>query len=237
MPGCWVGGGRQDGGYVIDFPASLKHHPTRIYRFDTLDDFNRHGAPVPRILMTKRQERSDDRHAGSIELPALSRAAVTFVRLHPNQARLAIAAALEAAAAQFEALSVAPQVPNPLHPFVVEAATPIPPRGIIGADDAARRLGVSRATVYNWIDAGRLIGWRLTRQGTYIPGEQILGPGELIPGIEQVLQVISEPRTAWRFLDESSQHFDVPKRPIDVLKAGNLETVIVAARAWGESFT
>ena len=91
--------------------------------------------------------------------------------------------------------------------------------------------------IYNWIDARRLIGWRLTRQGTYIPGEQILGPGELVPGIERVLRLISEPRAAWRFLDEPSQHFDAPQRPIDAPKAGKLHEVIAAARASGETFT
>ena len=108
---------------------------------------------------------------------------------------------------------------------------------MIGAEEAARRLSVSRATVYNWIEAGRLIGWRLTRQGTMIPAEQIIGAGELVSGIERVLQLIPEPRSAWRFLDEPSQYFDTPQRPIDALKARKLEEVISAARAYGEAFT
>ena len=188
--------------------------------------------------MAEQVERPADAPASSIRLPALSPAAAAFVRQHPNQARLAVTAALEAAAAQFEALNrVEPEIPVSLRPFVVEPATVIPLPGMIGADEAARRLAVSRATVYNWIEARRLIGWRLTRQGTYIPGEQIVGPGELVPGIEQVLQLIPDPRAAWRFLDEPSPHFDVPQRPIDVLKAGNVEEVMTAARASGEAFT
>jgi excisionase family DNA binding protein len=125
----------------------------------------------------------------------------------------------------------------PLRPFVVDPATAIPPPGMIGADEAARRLGVSRATVYNWIEARRLIGWRRTRQGTYIPSEQIVGPGELVPGIKRILQLIPDTRAAWRFLDELSPRFDAPQRPIDALKAGNVEEVITAARASGEAFT
>jgi hypothetical protein len=94
-------------------------------------------------------------------------------------------------------------------------ASAIPPPGVIGVDEAARRPGVSRATVYNWIDGKRLIGRRLTRQGTYIPGEQIVGPGELVEGIDQVLRIIPDHRAAWRFLDERSPYIDGEERPID----------------------
>jgi excisionase family DNA binding protein len=151
---------------------------------------------------------------------------------------LAVTAELEAAAAQFDAINQnEPDIPDSLRPYVIEPATTIPLTGVIGAEEAAQRLGVTRATVYNWIEAKRLIGWRLTRQGTLIPAEQIVGQGELVPGIDRVLELIPEPRAAWRFLDEQSQHFDVPQRPIDALKAGKLAQVITAARASGESFT
>jgi excisionase family DNA binding protein len=176
--------------------------------------------------------------ASSIRLPALSPAAAAFVRQHPNQAQLAVRAALEAAAAQFDWLNrQETEVPDSLRPYVAEPSVGAPLVGVIGADEASRRLDVSRATVYNWIDARRLIGWRLTRQGIQIPAEQIVGPGELVLGIERVLQLIPEPRAAWRFLDEESQHFDTPQRPIDALKAGKIEEAITAARASGESFT
>jgi excisionase family DNA binding protein len=174
----------------------------------------------------------------SIKLPALSATAAAFVRQHPGQAQMAIIAALEAAAVQFELLIRSKlEIPDALRPYLVEASTGIRPLGVIGPEEAARRLEVSRATVYNWIEAGQLIGWRLTRQGTQIPAEQIVGPGELVAGIDRVLQVIPEPRAAWRFLDEESQHLNVPQRPIDALKAGKLNEVITAALASGESFT
>ena len=125
--------------------------------------------------------------------------------------------------------------PDALRPFVVNASDT--DDDLIGADEAARRLSVSRATVYNWIDSRRLLGWRLTRQGTLIPAEQIVGPGELVPGIERVLEILSEPRTAWRFLSEESSFFDTPQRPIDALKAGKVDDVVEAARTSGEAFT
>jgi excisionase family DNA binding protein len=186
----------------------------------------------------KQAGRPSDASLNSIRLPALSAAAAAFVLKYPAQARLAVTAALEAAAAQFEALNRnKAKIPEKPRPYLIEPSTAIPLVGVIGVGEAAHRLGVTRATVYNWIEAKRLIGWRLTRQGTLIPKEQIVGPGELVPGIERVLQLIPEPRAAWRFLDEESQHFDVAQRPIDALKAGRLAQVLSAARASGETST
>jgi excisionase family DNA binding protein len=174
----------------------------------------------------------------SIRLPPLSPAASAFVRQYPNRAQLAVTAALEAAATQFAAMNtIESEIPASLRPFTIEASLLAPSDGFIGPEEAAQRLNVSRATIYNWIESRRLIGWRLTRQGTLIPAEQIVGPGELVAGIEQILQLIPEPRAAWRFLTEESQLFDSPQRPIDTLKAGKTNEVIAAARASGEAFT
>jgi excisionase family DNA binding protein len=120
---------------------------------------------------------------------------------------------------------------------MVEASSVVNADELISPEEAAKRLALSRATVYNWIDAQRLIGWRLTRQGTLIPAEQILGPGELVDGIDRVLELVPEPRAAWRFLSEDSQFFDTPQRPIDALKAGRIDQVVAAARSWGDAFT
>jgi hypothetical protein len=86
------------------------------------------------------------------------------------------------------------------------------------------------------LESRRLLGWRLTRQGTLIPAEQILGPGELVPGIDRVLEFLPEPRAAWRFLKEESRFFDTPQRPIDALKAGKVDDVVEAARTSGICF-
>jgi excisionase family DNA binding protein len=147
-------------------------------------------------------------------------------------------AALEAVATQFGAVDrVEPGIPEQLSQFVTEPAAVVPPVGVIGPDEAAQRLGVTRATIYNWIEAKRLIGWSLTRLGKMIPLEQIAGKREVVAGIDRVLGLIPEPRAAWRFLDEVSPHFDTPQRPIEALKAGRFEQVLIAARASGEAFT
>lgn len=183
--------------------------------------------------MRKQSEAAFD--GATLALPELSAAATEFIQHHPEEARLAVTAALEAVAAHFEARRGELRVPDSLLPFVeTSAATD---EELIGPEEAARRLGVSRATVYNWIDSKRLLGWRLTRQGTLIPAEQILGRGELVPGMDRVLDVFLEPRTAWRFLTEESPFFDTPIRPIDALKAGKVDDVVTAARTSGEAFT
>lgn len=171
----------------------------------------------------------------TLALPELSAAATEFIEEHPEEARLAVTAALEAVAAHFESKRGEPKIPDSLLPFVDESAAT--DDELIGPEEAARRLGVSRATVYNWIDSRRLLGWRLTRQGTLIPVEQILGRGEVVPGIDRVLEVLPDPRTAWRFLKEESPFFDSLTRPIDALKAGKVDDVVMAARTSGEAFT
>ena len=187
--------------------------------------------------MRKHSEAAFD--GAMLALPELSAAAAEIVQQHPDEARVAVTAALEAVAAHFDSVRDESRIPDSLRPFVDEASAAAADDELIGPEEAARRLGVSlRATVYNWIDSQRLLGWRLTRQGTLIPAEQILGRGEVVPGIKRVLEVLPpEPRSAWRFLKEESPFFDTPIRPIDALKAGQVDDVVIAARTSGEAFT
>ena len=85
------------------------------------------------------------------EFPALSNSARTFVRDHPREARLAVAAALEAVAAQRETedADADAQVPEGLRPFLVRRGAG---EDILGVSEAAKRLEVSRTTVYDWVD-------------------------------------------------------------------------------------
>ena len=172
-------------------------------------------------------------------LSNLSAVAADFVKEHPREAKLAVVVALETAARQFEDVSDKSDedVPHELRQFLVDEDRELDSDETIGAAEAANRLDVARATIYNWINEGRLIGWRVTRNGVVIPAEQIIGPGELVPGIAEVIKEIGEPRSAWRFLTEESPYFDKPARPIDKLKEGKIEAVIKAAQSQGDAFT
>lgn len=169
-------------------------------------------------------------------LTGLSKNASRFVRQHPRQARMAVVAALEAAAVQYEAgtRGTAGEVPDVLKPFVVHK-----PLGsdLMGVSEAAEHLQISRTTVYDWVEKKILLGWKSTRRGLRIPAEQIIGPGKVVPGISKVLDVIGDPELAWAFLSEEWPFANDVARPIDKLKAGEVEAVVAAAPSFGMAFT
>ena len=108
--------------------------------------------------------------------------AKAFVRHRPREARLAVTAALEAAAAQCEAdeTGAGPDVPERLRQFIVRRTVG---DEIVGVSEAAARLEVSRTTVYDWVRRNTLLAWRSTKRGLRIPAAQILGPGRVVPGL------------------------------------------------------
>ena len=128
----------------------------------------------------------------------LSGTARNFVRRHPREARAAVAAALEAVAAQREVEDIA-DVPERLRPFVVRRGAD---EGILGVSEAAAQLAVSRTTVYEWARTARLIAWKITKRGLHIPAAQILGAGRVVPGLKDVVDAIGDPELAWAFLTQ-----------------------------------
>ena len=169
-------------------------------------------------------------------LSGLSRSAADFLRRRPNEARMVVAVALEAAAAQYQVnggfATVA--VPESLKPFIIHR-----PRGadVIGVSETAVRLKVSRTTVYDWVEKKTLLAWKPTKRGLMIPAEQILGPGKVVPGITRVLEIINDPELAWAFLIQEWPFADKVGRPLDKLKAGEIEDVVDAAPGFGTTFT
>ncbi len=169
----------------------------------------------------------------------LSDKARSFIKAHPNQARLLIRTALEGAAVLDVAgsdIEIPASVPRRLKRFFVN--DPLNDRGeTFTASQAAKKLVMARQSVYTWIEQGRLLAWETSKRGKHIPREQILGEGDVVDGIKDVLSVIPDPKTAWRFLTEESPFFDTPQRPIDVLKSGDVAAVCAAARSVGEAFS
>ena len=173
------------------------------------------------------------------DIPSLSSSARNFVRHHPREARLAVAVALETAAAQREAVQaqreaeVAPEVPQALRPFLVTRSG----KDILGVSEAAAKLEVSRTTVYDWVERGTLIAWKSTRRGLHIPGAQILGPAKVVPGLAKIVDIIGEPELAWTFLTQEWPFSDTAAAPLDLLKAGRLDEVLDAAPGFGATFS
>ena len=167
------------------------------------------------------------------EFPVLSGAARKFVRRHPREARAAVAAALEAVAAQREVADIA-DVPERLRPFVVRRGDG---EEILGVSEAAERLEMSRTTVYEWARAARLIAWRTTKRGLRIPAGQILGAGRVVPGLKEVVDAIGDPELAWAFLTQEWAFERAVALPLDLLKDGRTDEVLDAAPGFGATFT
>ena len=168
------------------------------------------------------------------EFPALSNSARTFVCDHPREARLAVAAALEAVAAQCETENpgAGAQVPEGLRPFLVRRTGD----DILGVSEAAKRLEVSRTTVYDWVNRKTLVAWRSTKRGLSIPAAQILGAGKVVPGLADVVEAIGDPELAWALLSQEWPFDDTAATPLTLLKAGRLDDVLGAAAGFGTSF-
>jgi excisionase family DNA binding protein len=177
--------------------------------------------------------------------PALSRAAVQFVEKHPNEVTRIVANALEAAAVEAGVVPLKERVlPEALRRLVVSRSSESNEGRVLSISEAAELLDVTRVTVYAWIESKRLLAWRATRRGVLIPAEQILaagetGPGEVVPGIPQVLAVIPDPEAAWDFLNEESAFVDAQRsvRPIEALRQGMVEAVVAAAHSFVEAFS
>lgn len=167
--------------------------------------------------------------------PKLSIGARKFVREHPEEARVAVAVALETAAAQsgVEPTISTEDVPAQLRRFVVDRVG----EDLIGVTDAASRLGVSRTTVYDWAARNTLIAWRSTKRRLNIPAGQIVGPGRVTDGLAEVVDVVGEPELAWAFLSQEWPFDDGVARPIERLQSGGLDEVLSAAAGFGATFT
>ena len=179
------------------------------------------------------------------DFPPLSTAATEFLRNRPQAARIAVAVALEAAARQSAVVlgrvtdhsaggGPKEDLPDPLKPFVVDSPARLPPLGVTAA---AQQLQVSRTTIYDWARKGTLLAWKVTRRGLQIPGEQILGPGKVIAGLPEVLEIIEDPELAWAFLTQEWPFEDETALPLDKLKAGQVREVVDAAPGFGAVFS
>ena len=169
------------------------------------------------------------------EFPALSETARTFVRDHPREARLAVTVALEAVAVQggTEDTDAGAEVPEALRPFVVRRGGG---ENILSVSQAAKRLQVSRTTVYDWVARRTLVGWGATKRGLSIPAAQILGPGNVVTGLADVVEAIGDPELAWAFLSQEWPFGDTVTEPLTLLKAGRTDDVLGAAAGFGATF-
>jgi hypothetical protein len=110
--------------------------------------------------------------------------------------------------------------------------------GSMSAEEAARYLGLTKQSVLNLYHGGKLLGWRSEKQAAVrLPVWQFAN-GQRLPGLANVLAVLSEPGTLddWGKIGFFLQTHAVlgNKRPLDLLRDNRVEPVLKAAAEYVE---
>lgn len=108
----------------------------------------------------------------------------------------------------------------------------------LSAEEAAEELGMSKVAVLKRLKTGRLIAWREERQNAFrFPAWQFKN-GRVLQGLEEVLIKL---RASARLDDFglmlfflSHSRFLGNKRPLDLLRDGELHKVLQAAEGYGQ---
>ena len=111
--------------------------------------------------------------------------------------------------------------------------------GSLSSENAARLLRISKTAVLKRLEAGRLLAWREERlQAARFPRWQFDRHGHVLAGFEDVLQILNQDERldAWGkilFFLQEKRSLD-GARPLDLLRAGELKKVCLAAQEYAE---
>jgi hypothetical protein len=107
--------------------------------------------------------------------------------------------------------------------------------GALTASDVTKLLDISRQAVDKRRKAGQLLAVELPKRGLLYPAWQFSETGALLPGLVVVLAALREhdPWAQARFFVTSSDRLN-DKRPLDLLRDGDVAPVLAAARSFGE---
>ena len=106
--------------------------------------------------------------------------------------------------------------------------------GTLSTEEVAQRLNLTRQAVDSRRKRGTLLAVQLGRRGYRFPVWQFSADG-LLPGLEAMLRVLDE-QSPWihlAFVLNQNAWLD-NQRPLDVLRAGDIDRVLEAARRYGE---
>jgi hypothetical protein len=111
--------------------------------------------------------------------------------------------------------------------------------GSLSSEQVARLLHISKTAVLKRLEAGRLLAWREERlRAARFPSWQFNDHGQVLAGLEAVLECLDQDASldAWGkvlfFLQTKSGLGN--KRPLDLLRAGNVKEACLAAQAYAE---
>ena len=106
--------------------------------------------------------------------------------------------------------------------------------GILSAEKVGKVLTITRQAVEKRRKTGRLIGVSLGSRGFGYPAWQFSERGT-VAGLEPVLDVLKQHDDWTKLVFFTSENAATGgKRPIDVLRSGDVEAVSAAARTYGE---
>lgn len=102
---------------------------------------------------------------------------------------------------------------------------------MLGADDFARLIGVTREAVRQKLMRREIVGLQGAKRGVRYPAWQVTRDGALLPGLPQLFAILGDsPWAMYRFLTQPNPAFK-GKPPLDSLRAGEAAPVIAAAEA------
>ena len=111
--------------------------------------------------------------------------------------------------------------------------------GSLSSEEVAGLLRMSKTAVLKRLAAGRLLAWREERlEAARFPRWQFDEHGQVLAGLEEALAILNQDERldAWGrilfFLQEKRSLGD--RRPLDLLRAGKLKEVCLAAHAYAE---
>jgi hypothetical protein len=107
--------------------------------------------------------------------------------------------------------------------------------GTLDSIQVSTLLGVSPEAVDALRAAGKLLAADLGRRGHRYPTWQFTDQGVPLPGMEQILAILADhpPLAQIRFFLSGSHRLG-GKRPLDLLRTGEIDPVLRAARMFGE---
>jgi hypothetical protein len=110
--------------------------------------------------------------------------------------------------------------------------------GSMSADETARYLGVTKQSVLNLYHAGKLLAWKIDKQGAFRFPVWQFADYSRIPGLEVVLARLDEAKVLddWGKIGFFLQNHGIlqNRRPLDLLRENKMELVLKAADAYVE---